>query len=139
MISIKKLKAGDTVHIILQNGFPLELITYSPNNHKWEIVSRPGGRRQSQATTTSFLGSVLKNDLALATLHVQGSSGADSRLTKGTVKGSGPTVVAEAQIPWGYIKAGWKLTREAVEMHDPIIPSRPAFGTNVLRHKIKIP
>lgn len=138
MISIKKLKEGDTVHIILHSGFPLQLMKFK-TGYVWEIVNRPAGRKQSQATTTSFVGFVSNNSVESMTLYVQGNSGADSRLTKGTVKGSGPTVTAQATLPWNYIKVGWRLTRSAITTKDPIIPSRPSFGTNVIREKLKIP
>ena len=138
MISIKKLESGDTIHIILTNGFPLELFKTSQGYH-WSIANRPTGRNQSQSTTTSFVGFVSSNDLSTMTLYVQGNSGAATRLTKGTVKGSGPTTTAMATIPWNYIKVGWKLTRVAVETTDPIIPTRSSFGVNVIREKIKIP
>jgi hypothetical protein len=139
MISIKKLNDGDTVHLLLNNGFPLKLLYSKTVGYRWEISPSPAGVKQSQETTTSFVGYVMGNDLGLATLYVQGSAGSDTRLTKGTLKGSGPAIVAKATIPWNYIKMGWKLTRVAIERTDPIIPSRPAFGTNVMRDRIRIP
>ena len=90
-------------------------------------------------SVNSFVGFVTDNDFGIATLYVQGSAGSNTRLTKGTLKGSGPSISAPATIPWNFIKMGWRLTRQAVERHDPIIPTRPAFGTNVIREKIKIP
>ena len=139
MVSIKKLNNGDTVHIILQNGFHLTLVYSKVIGYKWEVIPYPAGRKQSQETTTSFVGFVTDNDFGIATLYVQGSAGSNTRLTKGTLKGSGPSISAPATIPWNFIKMGWRLTRQAVERHDPIIPTRPAFGTNVIREKIKIP
>ena len=139
MLSIKKLEDGDSVHIILSNGFPLQLLYSTTVGYTWEIVSHPAGQKQSQATTTSFVGFVTGNDLGLATLYMQGSSGGNTRLTKGSLKGSGPSIGAAATIPWNYIKMGWKLTRVAIERTDPIMPHRPSFGTNVMRVRLKIP
>jgi len=139
MISIKKLNNGDTVHLIFPNGFPLKLIYSKVAGYKWEVIPFPAGTKQSQDTTTSFVGFVMENDLALATLYVQGTSGGYTRLTRGTLKGSGPSITARATIPWNYIKIGWRLTRVAIERADSLFPARPSFGTNVMREKLKIP
>lgn len=137
-ISIKKLEIGDNVHIILTNGFPLKLNKTS-KGFTWDITSLPAGAKQSQETTTSFIGFVTGNDLGTATLSMQGNSGVDSRITRNTTRGSGPKITAEAKIPWNYINKGWKITRKAVEKHDSVFPNRKSFGTNVIRVRIKIP
>jgi len=137
-LSIKKLEVGDTVHIILTNGFPLKL-NKTINGYTWDITGFPAGTKQSQETTTSFLGTVTANDLATATLSVQGNSGVTSRMTRHTTRGNGPAISANAEIPWNFIKQGWKLTRKAVEKYDSVFPDRPSFGTNVIRVRIKIP
>ncbi len=52
MLSIKKLENGDTVHLILTNGFHLELIFSTSVGYVWKIVSQPAGAKQSQATSS---------------------------------------------------------------------------------------